>query len=200
MSGYCSDLPPLCKIHTSPEVWRHVPGYEGLYRVSNRGRVRSVAGRKKYGDGWRKMSKRLLKLCNNNGYPSVALADGRGGKRDFLVHYLVLIAFVGPKPQNADECRHFPDGDKQHNCVENLLWGTYQDQWADKVAQGKNNVGRLTGEDHNMAKLTEEEVTQIRQLYKPGKYGLVTWLARKFRVTKGTIYNVVNYKHWKHVT
>lgn len=58
------------------------------------------------------------------------------GSRSFLVHRLVLGAFVGPCPAGM-ECRHL-NGDSTDNRVENLAWGTHVENVKDVIAHGNN--------------------------------------------------------------
>ena len=90
------------------EEWRAVPGYEGLYEVSNKGNVRNVR---------RNTLLRLSKDCY--GYIQVSLY--KNGRRTGLrVHRLVTEAFL-PNPDNLPEVNH-KDEDKTNNRVENLEW------------------------------------------------------------------------------
>jgi HNH endonuclease len=68
--------------------------------------------------------------------------------RNVWVHHLVLEAFVGPAPEGKPICRHFPDRDRHNNRLDNLQWGTYLENEADKLfhgmrATGDRNGGRL---------------------------------------------------------
>ena len=97
------------------EEWKYIEGYEGLYQVSNYGRVRSLFYRKKN-------QVQLLKLRKvTKGYLQVALWKNRK-RKDFMVHKLVAEAFI-PNPNNYPQINH-KDEDKTNNCVENLEWCT----------------------------------------------------------------------------
>lgn len=99
------------------EVWRYVPGYEGLYMVSNKGRVKSL-------NYHRSGKERMLKGRKlPNGYLQVDLYKG-GKMTKYTVHRLVAMAFI-PNPKNLPEINH-KDEDKSNNCVENLEWCTHQ--------------------------------------------------------------------------
>lgn len=92
------------------EIWKDVPGYIGLYKVSNYGRVKSV-------------NKQLvLKTCGSgNRYKTVALCNGM--RKTFRVHRLVAAAFI-PNPDNKPCIDHI-DGDRANNHADNLRWVTY---------------------------------------------------------------------------
>lgn len=108
------------------ERWLPVPGYEGLYEVSDQGRVRSIP-RPRTSGGLRKAERHA------HGYAQVGLC--RSGRRKmFTVHRLVLRAFVG-EPQPGQECRHL-DGDPSNNQLSNLAWGSRSENMLDAVRHG----------------------------------------------------------------
>ena len=92
------------------EIWKDVKGYEGLYQVSNLGRI------------WSVKSQKYLKPYEGNGYLKVDLfAKNRKRKKEY-VHRLVALAFV-PNPYNLPQVNH-KDGNKKNDTVENLEWVT----------------------------------------------------------------------------
>ena len=96
------------------EIWKDVVGYEGLYQVSNLGRVKSLTRKNVKQD-------RLLTPTNNNGYYCVSLLKNK--KRKFcLIHRLVAKTFV-ENPDNKKEVNHI-DGNKKNNRANNLEWCT----------------------------------------------------------------------------
>ena len=102
----------------SKEIWRPVIGYEGLYEVSNYGRVKSLNYRGTGKEGL------MNGKIDKNGYKMVILHKN-GKRKSFLVHRLVAIAFI-PNPNNLPEVNHIID-DFEHrsdNRVENLEWCT----------------------------------------------------------------------------
>lgn len=103
----------------SVEVWKDVVGYEGLYMVSNKGRVKSLHKGTRIGN----KEESILKAYVNNGYPRVMLTSGKK-KKGFRIHRLVAIAFL-PNPNNYGFVNHI-DENKSNNCVENLEWCTVE--------------------------------------------------------------------------
>jgi len=98
------------------EIWKLVTGYEGLYEVSNLGRVKSV-----------KFKKHRLKTLykNKKGYLYTYLY--KNGVREYWrVHRLVATVFI-PNPENKPTVNHI-DEDKLNNKVSNLEWATYSEQ------------------------------------------------------------------------
>ncbi len=107
------------------EVWKDVCGYEGLYVVSNQGRVISLERPKPYRDGFRTQRKREMRWhLVNGGYAQMALTKN-GERRQFLVHRLVAQAFI-PNLLGRPQVNHI-DGNKLNNCVENLEWCTAEE-------------------------------------------------------------------------
>ena len=94
------------------EVWKPVPDYEGLYEVSNLGRVRSLY------NGYRI----LKQAIGTRGYKNVCLCR-KGTQKLANVHRLVALCFV-PNPQNLP-CVNHKDENKQNNEVSNLEWCSY---------------------------------------------------------------------------
>lgn len=112
------------------EIWKDVVGYEGLYQVSNLGRVRSLDTHDRLG---RLRRGRVLKDSNNGtGYRMVNLKHD-GKQRMRTVHRLVMETFV---PNNDDlEINHI-DGDKSNNTLVNLEWCTRSENVTHAVKLG----------------------------------------------------------------
>lgn len=93
------------------EEWKDIVGYEGLYKVSNIGRVYGVK------------RKHILKHNSNHGYFLVCLCKC-GAEKYFRIHRLVAEAFI-PNPDKLPYVNH-KDENKQNNAVDNLEWCTAQ--------------------------------------------------------------------------
>lgn len=113
------------------EEWRPVVGYEGLYEVSDLGRVRSLDRIVNYRDGRRFTYKGVSLVLSDNGYgyAVVTLSKGKDSKKVRLVHSLVLESFEGPRPPKLDICHR--DNDKRNNRLENLRYDTRVGNLAD---------------------------------------------------------------------
>jgi hypothetical protein len=92
------------------EIWKDIPGYEGLYKVSNLGNVFSL-----------RSERCLAQHPVKGGYLLVPLALG-GKRRFWLVHRLVAMAFI-PNPDNLPEVNH-KDENTTNNHEKNLEWCT----------------------------------------------------------------------------
>ena len=115
------------------EVWRDIDGYDGMYQVSDLGRVRS----KKYGD-WRVLKVRKDK----NGYLSVMLSKNNNQKRH-RVHRLVASAFI-PNTDSSKTLINHIDECKQNNRVSNLEYcdRSYNQTYNDINWRRKNGIRR----------------------------------------------------------
>ena len=124
------------------EYWKPVVGYEGLYEVSNWGRVKSAKRLVKSPRGYRTVCERILKPTkDSHGYLCVSLH--KEGKMKFVkIHRLVAEAFLD-NPYNLSEVNH-KDENKQNNIVTNLEWISHIDNirygnCIEKIRQGKIN-------------------------------------------------------------
>lgn len=92
------------------EIWKDIPGYEGLYQASTKGRIRSLDREvSTYDINTHGLTKRIIpgkilspgKTGDYRNYYLVALYKN-GKKQNFRVHYLVMLTFVGPRPDGMD--------------------------------------------------------------------------------------------------
>jgi HNH endonuclease/NUMOD4 motif len=169
------------------ERWLSVPGFP-KYDVSNTGRVRSWQPMGGY--GFIPDTPRLYRCkLNMDGYPSVALYRD-GVKKDFTVASLVLMAFVGPRPDPPFNQVCHRNDIPTDNRVENLYWGSVKQNAEDRIRNGRQpNGGRI-----NTAKLTEEDVRYVRRSSKSHAQ-----LARELGTTGGAIWHIRAGRTWKHV-
>lgn len=172
------------------EKWKDVIGYEGLYQISNMGQIKSFHRR------WRKYSSKILNPSLKNGYPFMCLFKNNK-KNPCYIHRLILETFHGPCPM-GQECLH-KDGNRQNNILDNLEWGTRLQNILDSINHGTwRHPPILCGIKHGRAKLTNQDVSRIRQIYTTGKLTQVQ-LAKQFNVTHYTISDIVNRRTWKHI-
>lgn len=129
------------------EIWKDIENYEGLYQVSNLGRVKSLPN-------VNHKNEIILKPSISNGYYSVAL-NKSGKQKRIYIHRLVAEAFI-PNPHNLPQVGHkdennFKTGDGCNNCVDNLEWCTHKEnsntpKRAERLK--KNNRG-MKGKHHS---------------------------------------------------
>lgn len=180
---------------TAHEEWRPVPGYEGFYEASSLGRVRSVDREFTRSDGQRqvRLGRLLSPTPSGKGYPSVSL---RHGVRK-TVHVLVCTTFLGPRPSTDHEVAH-NNGIPTDNRVVNLRWATRSENQQDSVRHGtkfKHPAGSMKADGNHNAKLTWEQVEEIRRRWDVGGVTQIA-LACEYGLGKSQIHNIVHRKQW----
>lgn len=162
--------------------WHDIPGYEGVYQVSNGGDIKRV---KVYG------GVSLRKTRPQNGYRLIFLRLKGQSNRHF-VHRLVMLAFVGECPIGK-QVNH-KNGIKDDNRLENLEYVTPSENKRHAVDVLKKHIG----EQNNKAKLTAVQVVEIRRLHAEGNTKIEA-LARMYKVSGVSIRAVLSRETWKHV-
>ena len=120
------------------EVWRDIKGYEGIYQISNLGRVRSLNRKRKdkRGRSITYCGKILKQTPNSKGYLRVPLKNG-GQKQALFVHRLVALHFVeNPKPTEFDVVNHL-DSNYLNNRADNLEWTNAVGNMRHAIAKGR---------------------------------------------------------------
>ena len=159
------------------EIWKDVVGFEGKYKVSNLGRVKSLSRLRKSKGGCDAPIKEkiLVPKQNNCGYV-IAHLRGDNLNKTLLVHRLVAMAFI-PNPENKKTVNHI-DADKTNNHLSNLEWNTHSEQMQHAVA---NNLLEVRG----APKFTKEYKKEIYEYFKSNEI-TITELARLFGVSERT--------------
>lgn len=144
------------------EQWKDIPGYEGLYQVSDLGRVKRLAYT------YNRMHKgKMIEVpipekilsgtkLGSKGYPRVNFNGDL-----YQIHVLVAKAFVS-NPYDKPQVNHI-DGIKTNNKASNLEWVTNQENRDHAVKMGLH-ANRATG----LGKLTFNQIQVIKQLHKEG--------------------------------
>ena len=193
---YCEKLRQRkFKVYEKPkdlpdEIWKDIPGYEGIYQASNLGRIkglkREIINPLK---GVSELEERVLACCiDKTGYPTYVLSINKK-KKTFKEHRLVALAFI-PNIENKPCVNHI-NGIKTDNRVENLEWCTYKEntQHAFKTGLMKNKKGY----ESKCSILNKDQVSEIRRLK-----GCITQtkIAEIFNVSGSTISDIVNNKRY----
>jgi hypothetical protein len=172
------------------EQWQDIPTWEHRYEVSDTGKVRSKDMKVGTIGGLAFATRKgrlLVQIAKNNRYLCVTLAQ-KNRREQWLIHDLVLLAFVGPKPKELQVLH--ADDDKSNNHISNLRYGTRIENEADRKKIDKICMG----EKHGCSILTNENVWAIRLSKESNQQ-----LAEKFKVGPAQIWSVRTRRSWKHI-
>lgn len=177
---------------TDIEIWRPVKNWEGIYEVSNFGKVKSLDGffKRKSGHLCRRSGKILSQQIRRDGYLSVHLCNG---DKDLYptVHRLVAIAFIN-NPENKRTVNH-EDGIKINNHWKNLSWATASEQQQHALRIGLKIP--LKGMENSLSKLTDEEVLEIYHSKEKQKI-----IAERYEILQTHVSQIKMGRNWTHVT
>lgn len=195
------------------EEWRPVVGYEGLYEVSDAGRIRSLdrevplrirlsdrpSGERRFSDGpkgTKQVQGRIISGDTMRGYHRCTLyAHAKGSRKS--VHRVVAEAFLpdpGPPPPIGYWTVNHKDGNKANNRVSNLEWMSCAMNRYHAIHNGLHARGVRT----RTAKLEPNDVVEIRERYAQGHVSQMA-LARTFGLDPSTVRAIVYGHSWKHV-
>lgn len=175
------------------EEWVSVKGYEGLYEVSNKGRVRSldrtevIAGR--HPEPFIRKRKGTILSPRQGPYLNINLCKD-GKKRNVLIHRLVAVHFC-PNPDNKPEVNHL-DEDKHNNCSSNLVWCSSSEN-------SKHSSYKTTGSKCGTSKLNEDKVILISYLLRNTDLTLQQ-IADQFNVSNHAIFRIKAGYNWSWLT
>lgn len=153
------------------EEWRDIPEYEGIYQISNLGRIKRKNKILKF---WNKQGKK--KHYNpKNDYQKTRLSKN-GKIKTYTVHRLVAKTFI-PNPENKPQVNHI-DGNPLNNCVENLEWCTDKEN---KIHAIENNLKIYT--------INTIDRDVMLDLLNSGK--TYDEIAEMLGIAKGTVFNYI---------
>lgn len=122
------------------EKWLPIPGFEGLYEISDRGSIRTLPRpRRAKGGTTSLLPTRIMRqhrIGRAGGYWATYLTPQSGPRKRVFAHVAVLEAFVNPRPDGQHACHN--DGDMTNNHVDNLRWDTPSANMIDRVQHGNH--------------------------------------------------------------
>lgn len=126
------------------ELWKAVPEWEGIYEISNRGRVKSLA---RLGGGPQKgpyrIRERIMRVAPSKS-DTMVVTFTSGSRREYhVVGRLVLLVFSGTPDDDSNLALH-RDGDFKNNHIANLFWGSQHDAEILKISRGVVAPGRAS--------------------------------------------------------
>jgi hypothetical protein len=173
------------------EKWLDVYGYEGLYMISNYGKVRSLEKIVDYGKKKAVRPEKILKTrISKDGYEYCILSDNKN-KKTLKIHRLVAIAFI-ENPDSKKTVNHI-DGNKLNNNSSNLEWNTHRENTMHAI-MNKLRSG-VKGEKSHLSKLSKKQVDEIRLLSK--NYSKTrTEISKIYNISGSQVYRIVNNLNW----
>jgi hypothetical protein len=189
------DLEVICE---NLEVFKPVMGYKNYYEISNKGTIKSLPRRGRV--GLRIYGGSIMKPeLEKDGYHKVMLQTTTHGRKRFFVHRLVAEAFL-PNVKKLSSVNH-KDGNKTNNCVENLEWISVRDNNRHAFSTGLNKYNNalpvLRGAKHNMAKLADSDVIEIRRKFLSGER--IKNISLSHGITYDNAWSICKRKSWKHI-
>lgn len=150
------------------EIWKDIIGFEGLYQISNHGRIKSLERTVMRKDGFATTVKESIKFPSimNTGYYMITLYKNNIAKY-CTMHRLLAIHFI-PNPENKPYINHI-DGSRDNNSLKNLEWCTQSENMQHAMRSGVMKEQFKSGFAHQLCKLTPEDVRGIKKLRAEGK-------------------------------
>lgn len=182
----------LLIMEREPEIFKPVIGYEGYYEISNWGKVKSLARKWSVGikgDTILKHGKKRVK----NRYLHVTFCIDKV-KKICRVNRLVALHFCN-NPNNYEVVNHL-DGDIYNNYYKNLEWTTCSGNTIHAYELGLRSGKK--GEDNHFSKLTDDEVSKIRAMYKEGSIAQ-SQIAKIFGVCQTQVSRIILNKQRKQI-
>lgn len=172
-----------------PEEWKSVKGYEGIYEVSDLGRVRRILAAVGTKPG------RILRSCTSTGYRVMSLCRNPSDHKTVKVSPIICSAFHGDKPSGRHQVNHI-NGITADDRAVNLEWVTPLENARHRFEVLKKTNPR--GEDHWKTTVSNDDVAIMRALRARGASN--GSIARQFGLPLATAKGLISGHSFKHVT
>ena len=161
------------------EQWKEIEGYEGLYWVSDQGRVKNREGK-------------ILKSQNKDDYLRITLSKNNI-KRKYFIHRVVALAFIPTSDPEKTQVNH-KDENKFNNRVDNLEWCT---------AKYNSNYGTRP-EKISINKSKKVLCIETGETFKSARYAAKYYNLNLFMISNAANPNQTNHKtaagfHWQYI-
>lgn len=180
--------------HPINEIWKDIPGYEGMYECSNYGNIKSVDRNIENSLIGSFIKKGIHKSPSMRGnYLKVALSKN-GVVKQISVHRIIAETFI--TNFNGKKCVNHKNGIKTDNRVENLEWNSYSENTNHSYKNGLQVSQK--GSSHGKSKTNENDVLEMRNMYRNDSLS-VSAIAKMYNLSVPTVSEIVNNKSWVHV-
>ena len=181
-------------LRTLAETWKDITTWEGIYLMSDMGRIKSAAKDIEYADGRAySYTEKIRKLTlRPDGYLCISASE-KDMSEIILVHRAVGLAFI-PNPENKKFINH-KNGVKIDNRAVNLEWSTAKENVNHAFNAGLMNPTK--GSSNHFAKLTEAEVLAVRKLFKDGVSPKEISVA--LNIGYRNVYHICSGQTWRHL-
>lgn len=177
------------------EIWKDIPGFEGLYQASNTGKIKSLSRRVWNHQCFMVRKEYIIKdHLLPDGYIQIGLTKPNEKQTRYYIHRLIALAWI-PNPNNKPFVNHL-DGNKSNNSIENLEWCTKSENVKHAYRTG---LMSNKGARHPGAKLSEEDVNRIRVRYSLGESTYRIFNSGDYPVSYTNIKDIIAKRTWSHI-
>ena len=170
------------------EIWKDIKKYEGIYQVSNLGRIKSLERKVRHREGFKLVKAKFLSLCYDKDKYLVIGLWKNGIRINYKVHRLVASEFI-LNDKNKPSINH-KDCNKNNNLVDNLEWVTPKENKIHAKFMGLLPVGESNG----ASKLNRKDIINIRN----DKRNNIL-ISKDYDVTPKNIWYIKANKTWSHI-